>query len=142
MIEGMPELSEYCVYTIKHSKELQHIASGDGRGKAFENKAWVTGSRLFGEAEATGRRLPIVFAAAEEWSGLIFWALLTDVTIDQGDRGSGRKPRTSYAFESLTEIRPPRAMTDLTVASTRRPLSKDSIRPYAICLTPLWLRAG
>jgi hypothetical protein len=136
------KLAECCIYTMRHTSDLQRVASEDGAGAFFENKAWVTGSRLFGQAHAVGERLPIVFSAAEDWSGLIFWGVLTGVSVDSGDTDLGRKPRTDYSFEQLRPIEPSRPLSDLTLANARRPLSNESIRPYAICLTPPWLHAA
>lgn len=137
----MTTLAQCCIYTIRHSEQLRRIATQDGTGSFFERRAWTTGSALFGQALAADERVAIVFAAAEHWSGLIYWGLLTDVALDYGDPAFGRKPRTDYAFESLRPIDPPRRMSDLTLAKARRPLSEDSIRPYAICLSPAWLRS-
>jgi hypothetical protein len=135
-------LAECCIYTMRHTNDLRRAATTGGTGGFSEGKAWVTGSRLFGEAHAAGERLPIVFSAAEDWSGLIFWGLLTDVSVDSGDTDSGRKPRTHYSFELLRPIEPSRPLSDLTLVNARRPLSESSIRPYAICLTPPWLTAS
>ncbi len=56
----------------------------------------------------------------------------------QGGRSGDRQ--TTYLFSRLTLIDPPQPITRLTLKCVRRPLSADFIRPYAICLTPPFLR--
>lgn len=132
------KLAPYCIYTIVHLNELQRVHASGGAGSFTENKKWVGGARLFREATAAGQRLPLIFADAATTDGLLYYALLTDVSI-QGD--SVRGP-TRYSFESLTPIRPPIPKSALIKITGSQPLDDNYIRPYVLCHTPAFLLSG
>lgn len=132
------KLSTHCVYTMRHSDDLRRIAATSGKGVFTENKSWKSGSEIFGWASAKGERVPIIFSAAERESGLIYWALLTDVDLEPASEDG--KVRTTYAFESLRPIEPPQRQSSLRLR-TGRQLSDSYIRPYAICETPSFIGA-
>jgi len=125
-------LSPHCVYTMRHSDELTRVGVSGGATYS-ENKNWKAGAEIFGRASALGERVPIVFSAAERDSGLIFWALLTDVDVQP--RAGDDQPQATYAFESLQPIEPALPQSTLRLRAGR-PLSDAYIRPYAICETP------
>jgi hypothetical protein len=127
--------ADYCIYTMRHSTSLAEDARR-GNGELVERAPWVTGSRLFGEASASGLRLPIVFSAADIDSGLIYYATITDVVVEDADDGGRRTTRCTY--EAVQPIDPPRHLSELTLA-TGKPLSDQYIRPYAICRTPSFI---
>jgi hypothetical protein len=59
-------LTQFCIYTIKHSDDLRKasLAPG-GRGAYVEQKAWVTAARMLDDAKRSGERLPVLFSRAE-----------------------------------------------------------------------------
>ena len=128
--------SDLCIYTMRHSQKLAEDARR-GAGELVENQAWVTGSRLFGGAQASAAQLPIVFSAAEADSGLIYYAVISDVQLE-GEDETGRATRTRCSYKEIRPINPPRRKSELTLA-TGKPMSDQYIRPYAICRTPSFL---
>jgi hypothetical protein len=133
------ELYEYCVYTIRHSKELAHVAATGGSASYQEGKPWVTACRLLEQATPADERMPVLFSAADDWSGLIFWGLLTDIDVYDGDAARGIKPSTTFSFEHLTPIVPERRLSDLRLRSNGERLADRDIYPYRICITPSFL---
>jgi hypothetical protein len=130
------QLAPHCIYTMRSSTDLDACFRGGGAGSFTENKKWTTGSKLFGAGLAAGEHMPILFAAAERDSGLIYWAVLSDVVVDDGDPGQGIGPSTTYSLAQLAPITPSKRLSDLRLLSSGKPLSDSFIRPYAICHTP------
>ena len=124
-------ISEFCIYTMRKSENLQYIYLGDGAGKFSEKKIWRTGHALFQQAREENKKMPIFFSAAEEDSGLIYFAFLESIEI--GDSV------TTYSFSDLNEIDEPKPLSSLKLRSSQNPLSDNYIRPYAICETPDFL---
>ena len=124
-------ISEFCIYTMRKSDNLQYIYLGDGAGKFSEKKIWRTGHALFQQAREDNNKMPIFFSAAEEDSGLIYFAFLESIEI--GDSV------TTYSFSDLNEIDETKPLSSLKLRSSQRPLSDNYIRPYAICETPDFL---
>lgn len=127
-------VSRYCVYTILHRQRLDDIFQADGTGEAEEKKAWREGQRLFLEARKDGEQMPVLFNAADVGGGLIYYAFLKDVEVDEGE------PSTKYAFTQLTKLENNPQLSSLKLKSSNRPLSNDYIRPYAVCYTPSFVR--
>jgi hypothetical protein len=125
------ELSKYCIYTIRNSKELDYVFDSDRRGKFYENRLWKTGKTLFDKVCNQNLHMPILFSAAETNSGLIYYGILTSVILFEKDN------KTEYSFEDLTKIATPKPLNTLYLKSSKKPMSNNYIRPYAICLTPL-----
>jgi hypothetical protein len=128
--------SKYCIYTIRHSGQLDELYRTVRAGEFTESTNWKTGQELFEAAQADGETMPVIFAAAESIQGLIYWAKLTGVKVKE----SGAGATTTYTFKDLTRILPGHDLSELTLRSTRQPLSNDYIRPYAICDIPIWVR--
>lgn len=124
-------ISEFCIYTMRKSDNLQYIYLGDGAGKFSEKKIWRTGHALFQQAREENKKMPIFFSAAEEDSGLIYFAFLESIEIMDSV--------TTYSFSNLNEIDEPKPLSSLKLRSSQRPLSDNYIRPYAICDTPDFL---
>lgn len=124
-------ISEFCIYTMRKSDNLQYISLRDGTGKFIEKKIWRTGHALFQQAREEKKKMPIFFSAAEEDSGLIYFAFLESIEI--GDSV------TIYSFSDLNEIDETKPLSSLKLRSSQRPLSDNYIRPYAICETPDFL---
>jgi hypothetical protein len=123
---------------MRHSQTLERDLAAGGNGELEEHRAWVTGTQVFTEANAAGRRTPILFSAAETWSGLLFSAIVDDIDVIRNDDGSAV---TRCRYSGLRRIDPPRPLSTLRLRSTRKPLSDSYIRPYAICQTPSFLDA-
>jgi len=115
---------------MRNSGELYYIFNNDRKGAFYENKLWKTGKALFDEACAQGLKMPILFGAADINSGLIYYGILTSITLLETEN------RTKYSFENLTKITVPKPLSSLYLKSSKKPLSNNFIRPYAICLTP------
>jgi hypothetical protein len=124
-------LSDLCVYTIKHSQDIEG-AILSGLGTFTEKRVWREAERLIEASEQEGRRVPIIFAAAEETERLIAWGFLDSLKLGDGT--------TQYSFSGLKRfIEPAPFKTQLIVNSTGEYLSDGFIRPYAICKTPDFL---
>jgi hypothetical protein len=123
------EFTDFCIYTIKHSDDLDK-----GRSGTFhENRAWVAGKRLLEEAKRAKQVLPVVFCPAEGTKYLYAWAVLRKIDITEDG--------TNYTFEKLKLFRnPPPLKTTMKKKSDRKPLHRNFIRPYAICVTPAFLK--
>lgn len=124
-------ISDFCIYTMRKRDNLQYIYLGDRAGKFSEKKIWRTGHALFQQAMEENKKMPIFFSAADENSLLIYFAFLESIVI--GDSG------TTYTFTALKKIIEPKPLNTLKLRSSRRQLSNDFIRPYAICYTPDYL---
>ena len=93
-------IAEFCVYTMRHSRDLHACLANGGTASLTERTKWVTGSVLFGRASASGERMPIVFSAAERDGGLTYWAVLADVIVEDGDAAQGIGPKTTYSLQT------------------------------------------
>lgn len=129
----MSDLFAYCIYTMRHSADLEKQAQSSGPRALVERKAWTTGHLLWQQACRSGEMMPLVFSGAEDDTGLIYWATIHDIAIDEEDR------TTTCGYVDLRAITPARKQSSLRLKSTGRPLSEDFIRPYAICHTPPFL---
>ena len=127
-------LSPFCVYTIRHKKDLDEAYRDNRSGEWTENKVWKTGHRLFLEAQRNGQRMPVVFASADVTDKLVYHAMLSDSVLDEVNS------TTSYEFTDLAPVKGDLPLSTLRLRSTNRPLSDDYIRPYAICHTPPFVR--
>jgi len=126
-------LTRFCVYTIRHSKDLKAIAQAGGSGGFKENKAWVSADRLLREARLKGERLPILFAPAEGTRYLFAWALLEKINITADGK-------TKYTFTALKLFDGKlRRKSVLKKKSNLEPLAENFIRPYAVCWRPKFL---
>ncbi len=128
-------ISEYCIYTMLHRQKLDDSFRGEGADESKENKVWREGRRLFREARRNGERMPVLFSAADTGGGLIYYAFLEDVDIDE--EGSS----TKYKFAQLTSLEDNPPLSSLKLKSTKRALSDDYIRPYAVCHSPSFVRS-
>jgi hypothetical protein len=129
----MGNLSSFCVYTMLHSAKLHTQAKTSGAHVLTENKAWITGHLLWDQARRSSELMPLVLSGAEKDTGLIYWATIDDITIDERDR------TTTCTYSNLRTITPCRPKSSLRLRKTDQPLSEESIRPYAICHTPAFL---
>lgn len=123
-------LFHLCIYTIKHSDDLQAALKNDGQTSFTEGTNWAKANQLLKEARSLGQRLPVVFAPAEGTRRLFGWATLDDIKL--GDR-------TEYTFSNLIAFRNRPLKTTLKKQSDGLAISADYIRPYLICQTPDYL---
>jgi hypothetical protein len=65
---------------------------------------------------------------------LIYYATLKDIAINESDL------TTTYEFTGLQQIASHLPLSSLKLRSTNRALSNNYIRPYAICLTPSFVK--
>lgn len=130
-------LSEFCIYTILHSNKLKHFCRDGGTGIFTENKKWTAALALWERAEKENEQLPLIFAAAQSVSKLIYWGVITHLK-----PGPSTKPdSTTISFTGLKPIRGKLCFhNSLRLRSTRKQLSDNFIRPYAICYTPNFLQ--
>lgn len=127
-------ISPFCIYTIRSRRDLDETYLRNGKGEFTENKTWKTGWKLFQEAKRSGQRMPVIFASAEVTDKLIYYALLNDIEIDETNY------TTRYEFTQLEKVKGDLPLSTLRLRSTNQPLSENYIRPYAICLTPSFIR--
>ena len=123
-------LTEFCIYTIKHSDDLRATLASGGRDTYTERKKWVRARQLLDEAKQAAERLPILFAPAEGTRHLFAWALLEEVIPDD---------TSSYTFSELRLFNRQPLKSTLRKASDGQPLDESFIRPYAVCHTPDYL---
>jgi len=129
----MSNLSPFCVYTMRHSAELDAQTKIRGPHVLRERKPWKTGHQLWDQARRAGEVMPIVFSGAEDDTGLIYWATIEEVQIDEANRA------TTCTYSGLRPIIPARPISSLRLRTGDRPLSEEFIRPYAICRTPAFI---
>lgn len=129
----MNNLASFCIYTMRHSAELEAQMKAGEPHVLTEGKAWTTGRLLWDQARRTGELMPVVFSSAEDEQGLIYWASIHDIAIAEEDR------KTTCTYLNFKPITPARPKSSLRLKSTGQPLSDDFIRPYAICHTPAFL---
>ena len=123
-------LTELCIYSIKHSDDLRAAIAKGGRGTYTEQKTWTRAKKLLVEAKRAGKRLPVVFAPAEETSHLFVWALLDEVVPSK---------TSTYTFSELRKFESQLQKSTLSKDADGEPLDEGFIRPYAICRTPDYL---
>ena len=74
----------------------------------------------------------MLFSAAEADSGVIYWAFIDAIQLDDGT--------TTCCYSDVRHVAPARPLSSLRLSSTGRPMSIDYIRPYAICYTPDYVK--
>jgi hypothetical protein len=119
---------------MRNLKELNYLFNSDIKGTFYENQLWKTGKVLFDDAHTQGLKMPILFSAADTNSGLIYYGTLTSIVLFEIEN------KTKYCFENLTKITISKPLSSLCLKSSKQPLSDSYIRPYAICLTPSYLK--
>ena len=77
--------------------------------------------------------MPVIFASADVTDKLLYYAMLTDIDIDETNF------TTRYEFTELEEVKGDLPLSTLRLKSTNQPLSDDYIRPYALCQTPSFI---
>ena len=134
---SLPKLFDRCVYTIVKLSDLEDRFL-DGANSFEEGKPWKSVREWLVDAKSRGESIPIFFSNADRVGSLYFWALLTDITIQDTN------PRTTFKIDQLRRFVGPTSPDDcgiptselLHVESTGKPLSRKQIRPYTLCHTP------
>lgn len=80
-VRSTNNLASFCVYTMRHSTELDAQMKTSEPHVLTEGKAWVTGRLLWDRARRSGELMPVVFSSAEDEQGLIYWASIHDIAI-------------------------------------------------------------
>jgi hypothetical protein len=124
-------LSEHCVYTILHIGKLAKAARQGSPSHFRESKAWVTGRRLWQQAQAAGVGFPILLGDATGCRGLEYWGLLSAVKI--------KGEATHFTVDRVRRLRGTHTPQNLVLRSTGKHIAPNFIRPYAICRTPAFL---
>lgn len=120
-----------CIYTIKHSDDLNDVLS-NGKSSTFrEYKNWKGAQDMLTEAKKAKNDLIIIFSPAESTDYLHSWAIISDIRI------SDDKTFTDYSFYNLTKIENKIKKSSLVLLSTGKKIEVNFIRPYALCLTPV-----
>jgi hypothetical protein len=128
-------LSDYCIYVLKASRDLEGILTGETPcGPFTERKQWTTGEQLLNDAKQQHCLMPIFFSPADKDWLISYIAILTDITFEP-DSGEGV---TTYAFRDLKSLNQKYAKSSLIKKSTDTPLSDRYIRSYAVCKTPVF----
>jgi hypothetical protein len=121
-------LTDLCIYAIRHSDELEGTFAQGGQGAFIEGKPWARAKELLDQAERAGKRLPVIFAAAEWTRELFAWALLDEVLIEE--------KTTRYRFSELQLFDEPRPLKRDVKKEDGSGLDPAYIRSYAVCQTP------
>lgn len=128
-------IAETCVYTIAHSATLAAAAKAGGVTAFQEGRRWATARRLLGRTRRLGLRVPVVFAAAENTTYLIYFGWLEKV----GLGAPGTQPATTYRVSGLRPMREHLKKTSLVIVSTGARIPATHIRPYVLCRTPAFV---
>ena len=132
----VPDLAPFCIYTIRSSTALRE-ALKRGSGNFIEGKRWVSALGILDRAKKKGQQLPIVFAHSEHIDGVRYSAVIDELDVSPADeRGTAT---TTVSFSELRRLRKKEPLNALRLKSSGQPLSKEFIRPYAICHTPDFL---
>jgi len=124
-------LTKDCVYTIVEGSQLDRLFEDGHEVHREQRKPWSTAEKLFHDALAANKDLPIIFGDAAHCSRLLYWGLLKDIHLQNG--------ATSFAVDRLRKIRGKHKTQELVLRSSQRKIAPNFIRPYAICVTPHFL---
>jgi hypothetical protein len=137
-----PSLFRFCIYTTVGKSDLLSATNSLGEGELEESKPWKGGWRLLQEAQAAKQDMPILFSdGATDCSTLIYWAILQNISIDEGKKGTKGSKCTKYRFKGLQDLPRQHSTQSLCLKSTGKKIAPYFIRPYAICHTPDFLNA-
>ena len=90
---------ECCVYTIKHSNDLNVSAFGTREGTFTEKNRWTRAKKWLDDARVNNQDLIIMFAPAENTRYLHSWGILTEIRVNE-DKS------TTYSFKDLSVFVP------------------------------------
>lgn len=128
------EFADSCIYTIVEAEKLAKAAAAGGRTTFSEKRPWVTGHDLWQQATRQNLRVPVLFADAADCTRLLYWGALSGVRLDGAS--------TRYTLDRVRKLSGRHAPQELTLRSTGKKIAPNFIRPYAICITPLFLEGN
>jgi|SRR5215469_550200 len=132
----MGNLSSFCIYTMRHSAQLQAQTRTSGAHVLTEGKAWTTGHLLWDQARRSGERMPLIFSAAEDDTGLIYWATIEDITKPGSVQASGRPVSPSqHTMHTSATPRPFSSLSTVSQNFADSPVVGPTHRP-STCLAP------
>lgn len=123
------QLDDSCVYTIATPERL--LEASKTQMPLHENRRWVGAAEHLNSSSKAGLELPIVFADSRDCSKLIAWSVLRSVNITPKE--------THYVIGRLWSV-PKSRPQDLKLLNSKVHIAKGFQRPYALCLTPEFLR--
>ena len=123
------QLDDSCVYTIATPERL--LEASKSQMPLHESRRWVGAAEHLNSAVKAGLELPIVFADSRDCSKLIAWSVLRSVNVTPKE--------THYVIGQLWSV-PKSRPQDLTLLNSKGHIAKGFQRPYALCLTPVFLR--
>jgi len=124
-------LTKDCVYTIVQGSQLDSLFENGLEVHREERKPWVAAEKMFHDARAANKGLPVLFGDAAHCSRLLYWGLLTDIHVQDGV--------TSFVVDRLRKIGGKNKTQELVLRSSQRKIAPNFIKPYAICVTPHFL---
>ena len=125
------QLKDVCIYTTKKKTDLISAIQGGGKGTYSIKTRMVRAVSLLERCKSRGLALPVIISDAAICMNLVAHGLLTSIIV--GEDG------TNYSFENLTRIQGDHKLSELRLIATGKNISKDFIRPYAICYRPLFI---
>ena len=125
------QLKDVCIYTTKKKTDLISAIQGGGKGTYSIKTRMVRAVSLLERCKSRGLALPVIISDAAICMNLVAHGLLTSIIV--GEDG------TNYSFENLTRIQGSHKLSELRLISIGKNISKDFIRPYAICYRPLFI---
>lgn len=128
-----PEISRISIYTIVHPDKLAAAATKAEASSFRERKPWITGRRLWREAEASGAAIHVLFGDATDCSRLVYWGVLTKVLVDK------KTKTTQYFVKQVRKLKNGHTPQELVLSSSGKRIAPNFIYPYAICRTPPFL---
>jgi hypothetical protein len=123
--------SENCVYTIKHSEDIEQVLVTTRQATFREYKNWSGAKKLLEAAQSDNKKLIILFSPAEATWFLHSWGIITAIKISEDHQ------YTDYSFENLEKFNADVEKTKLILSNTSKNIDRNFIRPYALCKTPV-----
>ncbi len=127
-------LADHCVYTIVHPERLAIAEQKGGSTILSERRPWVTGLKLWNNAQSAGVEMPVLLGNANDCSDLRYWGLITKLEVTEAG--------TSFTVDRVRRFRRGHKPQELVLRSTGKHIAPNFIRPYAVCQTPNFVGAA
>ena len=125
------QLKDVCIYTTKKKTDLISAIQGGGKGTYSIKTRMVRAVSLLERCKSRGLALPVIISDAAICMNLVAHGVLTSIV--------SREDGTEYGFKDLQLIQGDHKLSELRLIATGKNISKDFIRPYAICYRPLFI---
>ena len=125
------QLKDVCIYTTKKKTDLISAIQGGGKGTYSIKTRMVRAVSLLERCKSRGLPLPVIISDAACCTDLVAHGVLTSIVL--------REEGTEYGFKDLQRIQGDHKLSELRLIATGKNISKDFIRPYAICYRPLFI---